>query len=92
MSLKVGQEILAPRVVLGGVPQGSILGVFLFNVTSDCFEAASDDVVDYESIRGKMAVATTCQPMTLTRTCRYFLPMTGLALKPATDRSQVCRR
>ena len=44
MAVKVGQELSKPRVVLGGVPQGSILGVFLFNVTIDNFETASSDV------------------------------------------------
>ena len=52
MSVKVGQALSAPRIVLGGVPQGSILGFFLFNATIDCFEAASADVVFYDTIGG----------------------------------------
>ena len=52
MSVKVGQSLSKPRVVLGGVPQGSILGVFLFNATIDSFEAASTDVVPYGSVSG----------------------------------------
>lgn len=56
MSVKVGQELSAPRVVLGGVPQGSILGVFLFNATIDSFEAASPDVEPYELIGGTGAL------------------------------------
>ena len=52
MSVKVGQHQSKPRVVLGGVPQGSILGVFLFNATIDSFEAASKDIVDYPIIGG----------------------------------------
>ena len=38
MWVKVGKEWSAPRPVNGGVPQGSILGVFLFNVTTDELE------------------------------------------------------
>ena len=52
MAVKVGQELSGPRVVLGGVPQGSILGVFLFNATIDSFESASRDVAEYETIGG----------------------------------------
>ena len=52
MSVKVGQVSSRPRIVLGGVPQGSILGVFLFNATIDCFEADSRDVVTIGTIGG----------------------------------------
>ena len=38
MRVKVGQSWSAPRPIHGGVPQGSILGVFLFNVTTDDLE------------------------------------------------------
>lgn len=48
LSVKVGQESSSPRVLLGGVPHGSILGVYLFNATIDAFEAASRDVEHYE--------------------------------------------
>ena len=48
MTVKVvGQATSAPKIVLGGVSQGSILGVFLFNVRIDCFEAGSNDVRHY---------------------------------------------
>ena len=41
MVVKVGNARSAPRDVNGGCPQGSILGVFLFNVTTDDLE---DDI------------------------------------------------
>ena len=47
MTVKVGNSFSGPRPVLGGVPQGSRLGVLLFNATIDSFEAFSDDVTDY---------------------------------------------
>ena len=62
MSVKVGQVLSKPRIVLGGVPQGSILGVFLFNSTIDTFEAGSNDVVKYETIGGNLNTAPIVPP------------------------------
>ena len=38
MSVKAGSVLSKPRAVNGGCPQGSILGVFLFNATIDNLE------------------------------------------------------
>ena len=62
MSVKVGQAMSRPRIVLGGVPQGSILGVFLFNATIDTFESASTDIVDYPVVGGSGAPAAAPHP------------------------------
>lgn len=52
MAVKVGQIMSGPRIVLGGVPQGSILGVYLFNATIDSFEAGSNDFCESKVIGG----------------------------------------
>ena len=48
MTVKVGGIFSVLRVVEGGAPQGSLLGVTLFNTYIDDFEAFSSDVVDYK--------------------------------------------
>ena len=52
MMVKIGSSLSAPRPVLGGVPQGSILGVFLFNCSIDSFEAKAAEVRDYKGGSG----------------------------------------
>ena len=42
MTVRVGESWSAPRPVHGGVPQGSILGVMLFNVTTETLEEGLD--------------------------------------------------
>ena len=44
MSVRVGEAWSTPRDVNGGVPQGSILGVLLFNLTTDNLEDTVDPV------------------------------------------------
>lgn len=48
MSVRVGQHWSHPLPVSGGCPQGSILGVWLFNVTTDDLE---DDFMKLERVR-----------------------------------------
>ena len=42
-----GKIMSTPKPVTGGCPQGSILGVFLFNTTIDDLEDGCDDIEDY---------------------------------------------
>ena len=44
MTVKIGGTMSSPLAVSGGCPQGSILGVFLFNATIDDLEAGCDDL------------------------------------------------
>ena len=46
MAVKVGSIMSEPRPVNGGCPQGSILGVFLFNATIDDLEEGCNEIPD----------------------------------------------
>ena len=48
MTVRVGSTWSSPKDVFGGCPQGSILGVFLFNLTTDDLE---DDFLAFEQSR-----------------------------------------
>ena len=54
MTVKVGEFRSSRRRLLGGVPQGSLMWVFLFNCLIDNFEAASDEVEPYLINGGQM--------------------------------------
>ena len=53
-----------PREVLDWVPQGSILGVFLFNLSIDMFETVPDDVQEYGLVKeGYITPDPLCAPI-----------------------------
>ena len=54
MSVRVGQEWSSPLEVNGGCPQGSVLGVDLFNTTTDDLE---DQFLDHERERLRLPLA-----------------------------------
>ena len=64
MRVKIGASFSKPRQVMGGVPQGSLLGVLLFNLSVDDFESYSTDVAQYNSTDNYVPVPQAPNPPT----------------------------
>ena len=69
MSVRAGNAWSKKRQVFGGVPQGSILGVLLFNITTDNLEDPTMNAnqseswtADLEAVDGRNAQSTPVQP------------------------------
>ena len=58
MTVKIGETFSSMRAVMGGVPQGSLLGVMLFNLSIDNFEAHFDDVKNYGQVELNMNLSS----------------------------------
>ena len=69
MSMRVGQSWSAKRPVNGGMPQGSILGVFLFNVSIDDLEDGCPDV-DGEVVEARCVGGSPLPPCAALQTPR----------------------
>ena len=78
MLVKLGNARSVPRPVLGGVPQGSKLGVILFNNSIDNFESNSPDIPAYPLLGG--AATNYVQP------ARTFREETDNAVPPVVPR------
>ena len=90
MTVKVGNFRSKLRKILGGVPQGSLLGVFLFNCTIDTFEAFSKDIQPYgpvpvdplsEAEAGTIPPDLPTPPLTAPRDYKHLPPFAQALLK-----------
>ena len=60
MSVKVGNQWSEPLAVSGGCPQGSLLGIILFNVMTEFLE---DDFINFENERLGLLAARAVEPV-----------------------------
>ena len=78
MKAKVGDVLSDGVIVSGGVPQGSLLGLRLFNAAIGSFEEASPDVKDYGVIGGRPDAEANYQQDWTGRFSGWFPPNTNV--------------
>ena len=82
MVVKTGDALSDPREVFGGCPQGSILGVFLFNATIDNLEDGCEDLRASEEAEKEVVTFSPPRPAPHSNRPPHIVPSTPRADRP----------